>query len=179
MILKEASGMDISMLEEWLDSFLGQGIMRSLLRDFKLYVKVNSRKEFFLFENRNTALKNVADKFKSVYSVGCPFIEAVGCEYKINIAALDILSSYSANKISVSDKGAELFLYGRDIFKSSILEANDSLRKDDYAVIVDFNGQPVGIGQLLYSFNDIINLRANEVVVKNILDIGLYLRSER
>ncbi len=89
---------------------------------------------------------------------------------------LTMMAMSKANKIVVDKKTAWLFICGRDIFKQGILEANRS-RKGDYALILNEYNECLGFGKILRNISK--EKDANKVVVKNILDIGDFLRRER
>ena len=87
-----------------------------------------------------------------------------------------MMAENKANKIVIDKKTAWLFICGRDIFKQGILRANVS-RKDDYALILNEHNECLGFGKILRNIRK--EQDANKVVVKNILDIGDFLRREK
>lgn len=90
---------------------------------------------------------------------------------------LTMMAERKANKIVVDKKTAWLFICGRDIFKQGILKANGSKRKGDYTLILNEHNECLGFGKILRNIRK--EKDANKVVVKNILDIGDFLRRER
>ena len=89
---------------------------------------------------------------------------------------LTMMAEGKANKIVVDRKTAWLFICGRDIFKQGILEADGS-RKGDYTLILNENNECLGFGKILRNIRK--EQDPNKVVVKNILDIGDFLRREK
>ena len=89
---------------------------------------------------------------------------------------LTMMAESKANKVVVDKKTAWLFICGRDIFKQGILEANVS-RKGDYALVLNEHNECLGFGKI--SRNILKEQDAKRVVVKNLLDIGDFLRRER
>jgi len=89
---------------------------------------------------------------------------------------LSMIAKIKANKLVIDKKTAWLFICGRDIFKQGILNGNN-LKKGDYTLILNERNECLGFGKTT------CNLRgeadANKVVVKNILDIGDFLRREK
>jgi ribosome biogenesis protein Nip4 len=87
-----------------------------------------------------------------------------------------MIAETKANKLVVDKKTAWLFICGRDIFKKGILKGN-RLKKGDCTLILNERKECLGFGKTT------CNLRgeadANKVVVKNILDIGDFLRREK
>jgi ribosome biogenesis protein Nip4 len=88
---------------------------------------------------------------------------------------LRMISEQKANKIIVDDKTAWLFICGRDIFKDGILEADGSKRKGDYTLVLNQHRECLGFGRILRSLEE----ERKCVAIKNILDIGDFLRRER
>jgi ribosome biogenesis protein Nip4 len=89
---------------------------------------------------------------------------------------LAMIAARKANKIMLDNKTAWLFICGRDIFKQGIIKA-DNLKKGDYTLILNEHNECLGFGKMM------INLRAeidlSKVAVKNILDVGNFLRREK
>ncbi len=88
---------------------------------------------------------------------------------------LDMIARGKANKIVVDKKTAWLFICGRDIFKQSILKGDD-LPKGSYTLIMNEANECLGFGQMVGSIND---FDTDSIFVKNVLDIGDFLRRER
>ncbi|MEM2109257.1 MAG: PUA domain-containing protein [Candidatus Odinarchaeota archaeon] len=180
MILTPASKKELNTLREFINNSFGQNVFEKIKTKFIIYKSREpaSRTSFFLSETENTTLNELAHLFKTSYSIGYPFIELQNNNPTLNLAAIQVISQFTENRIKVTDKAIELFLYGRDIFKNSIIEFEKNLDKNEYAVITDTKRRPFGIGKLLYSYNELKKLPDNTVAIKNILDIGLYLRCE-
>ena len=90
---------------------------------------------------------------------------------------LRMMAESKANKIIVDKKTAWLFICGRDIFKQGILETKGSKRKGNYTLILNEHDECLGFGKILRNIRK--EKDANKVVVRNIFDIGDFLRRER
>jgi len=86
---------------------------------------------------------------------------------------LRMIAERKANKIIVNDKTAWLFICGRDIFKQGILKIDGSKRKGDYTLILNQHRECLGFGKIVGSLEE-----GKSVVIKNISDIGDFLRRE-
>lgn len=93
-----------------------------------------------------------------------------------NLLAM-IGDSRDANKVVVNEKTEWLFIVGRDIFKQGIVEVTGSKRKGDYTIVLNKRGEFLGFGKMLRNIDEETN--KSEVVVKNISDIGDFLRREK
>ncbi len=131
-----------------------------------------------LVNKKNSALNSITSLFETCYSVGCPFIEVYQDKLLFHVAAIPILAEFTGNKVKITDKAIELFLYGRNIFKKSIIKFDKPVAEHSYTIILDDKNRAYGIGELLYSSNKVDTLPENTVVIKNIIDVGFYLRSE-
>lgn len=89
---------------------------------------------------------------------------------------LSILATRNANKIVVDKKAAWLFICGRDIFRRGILAVHGSQKKDATTLVINEFGECLGFGKIIYPLNE--KAKKNEVAVKNISDVGDFLRRE-
>ena len=89
---------------------------------------------------------------------------------------LAMLAKGKANKIVVDRKAAWLFICGRDVFRRGILAMRGSRRKGDYALVMNEFGECLGFGKILCNADSAV--QGAEVVVKNISDVGDFLRRE-
>lgn len=90
---------------------------------------------------------------------------------------LQMLAEDEGNKVVVERKAAWLFICGRDIFAKGIREVQGSRRKGDYALVVNEYEECLGFGRISANLN--AEMKKNEVAVKNISDVGDFLRRER
>jgi len=93
-----------------------------------------------------------------------------------NLLAM-IAERKEANKIMVDDKTEWLFIVGRDVFRRGILKVTGSAKKNAYTLIVDKYGECLGFGRILDTLDEVKN--QGKVAVKNVSDIGDFLRRER
>ena len=89
---------------------------------------------------------------------------------------LAILARVDANKTIVNKKAAWLFICGRDIFQKGIITVRGSRRKGDYTLVLNEFGECLGFGKILCSLE--AEEKKTEIAIKNISDIGDFLRRE-
>jgi len=82
-----------------------------------------------------------------------------------------------ANKITVDEKTAWLFIVGRDVFKQGIVSVNGSGKKGTHTFVMNQNGECLGFGRITHSLDE--KQGKSVVAVRNISDIGDFLRRER
>ena len=90
---------------------------------------------------------------------------------------LSIIAEEEANKTTVDDKTAWLFVCGRDVFKRGIKSVSGSGRKGDYTLVMNRHGECLGFGKILFDIDG--EKDGNKVIVNNVSDIGDFLRREK
>ena len=80
-----------------------------------------------------------------------------------------------ANSVVVDRKASWLFICGRDIFHEGIKSVHGSRRKGDITLVMNDFGECLGFGRILQDLSS----KGTCIAVKNISDIGDFLRRER
>lgn len=88
---------------------------------------------------------------------------------------LKMLPQKNANCIVVDEKTEWLFICGRDVFKRGITGMKGSTKRGDYVLVLNKNGETLGYGRVTCDFGEV----KKGVAVKNILDLGDFLRREK
>jgi ribosome biogenesis protein Nip4 len=88
---------------------------------------------------------------------------------------LRMITKGEANKVTVDEKTEWLFICGRDIFKQGIMKVSGSKKKGDLALILNLHDESLGFGKILHD----LEKERKGLAIKNILDIGDFLRRER
>lgn len=86
-----------------------------------------------------------------------------------------MMAEGKANKVVVDEKTGWLFICGRDVFRSGVIGVQGSTRKGDYTLILNRHQECLGFGRMLFD----LTREKEGVVVRNISDIGDFLRRER
>ncbi len=148
-------------------------IMRGI--STKIFVNANSA---FICEN-NIFLRKIREH-NQLYFAGLKIGE-INKKFKAALPLLWIIKDYAKNKVWVNEKAEQLFLYGRDIFASSIIKIEQKLRRGDLAIILNKLDEPLGLGKMLVDAKYILLGGINEdfVAVKNLMDMGWYIRKEK
>jgi len=92
-----------------------------------------------------------------------------------SFSLLSMIAERKANKLIVDKKTEWLFICGRDLFKQGIMKVMGSKRKGDYTLILNQHGECLGFGRILQDLDEEIG----GVVVKNVSDVGDFLRREK
>ena len=87
-----------------------------------------------------------------------------------------IAEKETSNKVIVDENTEWLFICGRDIFRKGILKTEGVKRKGDHALILNKYGECLGFGRLML---DLDKVDRQQIAVKNISDLGDFLRREK
>ncbi len=87
---------------------------------------------------------------------------------------LNMLVAVASNKVVVDARAAWLFTCGRDVFRAAIVKMMGSKHKGDATLVINEFGECLGFGTML----DDVNMAEGKVAIKNVLDIGDFLRRE-
>ncbi len=167
---------EMEFLKKWFKRTFNCDLVKNILEGSKkqLLVGEGERKEIFLVP------KNVFSVFKQISSVRMPFFlglflgELTKGDFKLSLEGAYVVAKKCKKKwIIVSDKGEILFLYGRDIMRGSIIKWDPSIRKGDRVVIMNRRGEALGVGRVVKGLKKAKN---TDIVVKNLIDRGWYLR---
>ncbi|HDD05089.1 MAG TPA: hypothetical protein ENF51_01195 [Candidatus Aenigmarchaeota archaeon] len=74
-----------------------------------------------------------------------------------------ITSQVNFPRVFVDDHAEQLFLYGRDVFLRSIIKKE---AEEGIVIVCNKRGEPLGFGKF------------EKRLIKNIADLGMYLREE-
>jgi ribosome biogenesis protein Nip4 len=150
-----------------LKDFVGQ-FGGSISLDESFIVKKEGR--YFLL---NMSLKKLITK--DFFYAGIYLGKIKDGKFFPSFSLLRMIAERKANKIIVDKKTEWLFICGRDIFKQGIIKAMGSKRKGAYALILNQHGECIGFGKILHA----LDKEKEGVAVKNISDIGDFLRREK
>ena len=113
--------------------------------------------------------------FKSFYHAGIYLGKIRDGQFLPSFYLLRLIATKKASKIVVNKKTEWLFTCGRDVFRQGVVEVSGSKRKSEYTLIMNEENECLGFGKILSNFNQ----QDKRLVVRNVLDIGDFLRRER
>ena len=131
---------------------------------------VRSRNRYYMLSKK---LKHQVPK--GFFYAGAYLGAVKGASFFPSFLLLSMIAESKANKLVIGKKTAWLFICGRDIFKQGILTGNN-LKKGDITLILNEQNECLGFGKIMLNLRGVPD--ANKVAVKNILDIGDFLRRE-
>jgi len=90
---------------------------------------------------------------------------------------LAMLAKWDANRVVVDKKAAWLFICGRDILAKSILRVFGGGRLHSNVLVLNEFGECLGFGRIVGKLSG--NVKIDEIAVRNVSDVGDFLRRER
>lgn len=132
---------------------------------------VRNRSRYYLLSKK---LKQQVPK--GFFYAGAYLGAVKGASFFPSFILLSMIAERKANKLVIDQKTAWLFICGRDIFKKGILKGNN-LKKGHYTLILNEHNECLGFGKIMHNLREETDLK--KVAVKNILDIGDFLRREK
>ena len=132
---------------------------------------VRNRNRYYILSKK---LKQQAPK--GFFYAGAYLGAVKGTSFFPSFLLLTMIAETKANKLVVDSKTAWLFICGRDIFKKGIIK-DGNLKKGDITLILNEHNECLGFGKMILNLRAEIDL--NKTAVKNILDIGDFLRREK
>lgn len=128
----------------------------------------NGGRYFLLNENLKRLIR------KDFYYAGTYLGKFKSRKFFPSFNLLAMIAKGEGSKIVVDRKAAWLFICGRDIFRKGILAVHGSRRKGTYTLVLNEFGECLGFGKITRS----LDAKETQVVVKNISDVGDFLRRE-
>ncbi|MEM1563711.1 MAG: hypothetical protein QW161_03440 [Candidatus Bathyarchaeia archaeon] len=160
----------------------GETVMVKLIEDFarlfgaKLSLEkglvIKRKNKFFLL---GSSLEKLAEKRGNWLFAGIYLGKIEDGKFFPSFPLLFMIADQAQNKVVVDDKAAWLFVCGRDLFKEGILEAYGLRSKGVYTLIFNRYGECLGFGRIERGLDE----AKSGTVIKNIFDIGDFLRRER
>jgi len=123
----------------------------------------------------NHKLEDFAEKRGGWLYAGTYLGKVENGSFRPSFLLLFMIADKAKNRVTVNDESAWLFICGRDIFVEGILKVDGSQRAGDYTLVFNKYGECLGYGKIAKNLDKL----KSGLAVKNILDIGDFLRRER
>jgi ribosome biogenesis protein Nip4 len=116
-------------------------------------------------------------KALSPYTVGIGFGEFKKENIFLSLSGGAMLVRQTNKKVVVNQPAEQLFLYQRDVLCDSIVEMNQLIQQGDKVLVLNQKGDYLGIGKVVIPATNILEQkRKKELGIKNLIDLGWYLR---
>ncbi|MFX1518905.1 MAG: NIP7 N-terminal domain-related protein [Promethearchaeota archaeon] len=166
---------EIKLIKNYIDKLFGKNVAEKIIQNKNVIVAKGQWAEIFLVSHELfEVFERIHDK-KKPYFLGLFLGELRNKRFKLSLEAVFEIANFTSHKIQLTMKGAQKLLYGRDISFSAIDKTWYDARKGDYAILLDENGFPIGLGKILHDFAT-MQKKSSKICIKNIIDRGWYLR---
>ena len=170
MAIRKPTKKELKVIKKALASFGSFDFLKS----FSIYIKEGEKREVYAVSKD---LEPFIGKLNEV-SFGIKIGE-VGKRFRFTLEGAFFLAKRNKKKVYVNEKGEMLFLYGRDLFRESILDVSEDVMENDIVFVCNKRGDIIGIGKARFGRDRIFKVEKGRVVVENLVDRGEYIRKER
>ncbi len=145
-----------------------------VISNFEVFIREINKKEV-IFASRDLA--KFINKLENIYFFGIKVGE-VGRRFRFSLEGAYWLVKNDKKKVWINEKGEMLFLYGRDIFKASVLKVGD-FDENEIVFVCNKYGDIIGIGKSRFPSSMLNSVDENRVFVENLVDRGEYIRGNK
>ncbi len=157
---------------------------------------IENAARFFGFENRLNELRLRGNEVFMISGDLCKILDQIrakvpeerlhagikvgeaGKRFRFTLEGSFFLAKKEKKRVYVDSKAEMLFLYGRDIFSSSVKRASGDVRENDVVFVCNEFGDIIGIGRARFDAEE-IGKKGERVAIENLTDRGEYLRKEK
>lgn len=165
-------------IENTINQILGSSAISNILENKQLISIDGNRKEVYLINESDLALLDQISMPSLEKS--CTLVHAriklgffIRDAFYIGIESLSLLAPHALKKVLLNKRETRNFIYGKDIdvTRKSLLEQIKKFKKNEVIIAFSNENLPVGFTKIVFEEKNII--------LHNLIDIGIYLRSEK
>ena len=172
---RQINEMEKKAIQNELNYWLSSNEIERMLRDYSFTIAEGKWKEI-LISNVEVA-EILFEKGISPYSIGANFGEFKEDSIELGLFGLQLIGEKTNKTVVITPEAEQAFLYRKDIYFESIVEINDSLKKDDKVIVRNKEGDVLGVGKISLDLqNKKMKKQGNIVAIRNLMDLGWYLR---
>lgn len=139
----------------------------------EVLIAADETKEIYFVSHELFKIYEILSKQKHPYTIGFYFGK-INHVFEPSFGALSKYVKISEyHKVVISRKAEMKFLYGRDVKADQLRKFDKELKKDNEVIVCNKSGEAIGLGRLLL---DPKSAKRADVVIKNTMDLGWYLR---
>lgn len=175
MGFKQASKEEIKKL---LIKDFGTKAVDDLLDKKAVYVNSNEPAEYYVVSKElEQAFEKIKKQGKQPLFMGSFIMDkSKEGKYRASLYTASKIKNEAINKVIIISKAEQLFLYSRNVISKSVVKVLGKPKRGDILLILNEQEDCLGLGMML---KDALVDRGEEPVVKNLVDMGKYLRCER
>ncbi len=112
----------------------------------------------------------------SIHSLGLRLGSLANGRLDLSLVAAERIARITDRALTVSKRGAEAFTYGKSILRESVVSLTSGILRGQRVIVLDEHGVCLGVATLSVDASRLNRLSAKELVAKNLIDIGSYIR---
>ena len=176
IIFRELTSEEKNQLDKELSYWLSEKNIKELYDENKFIVGEGNWRELFIV-NPMTFNILITNENISPYSVGLGFGEYKKSGLLLSLGGGEIISDKTEKIAIIKDEAEQVFLHKRDIYSKSIETIATNVNIGDKVIIQNTKREFLGVGKLEQILDEIIKKKdSRNVALKNVLDLGWYLR---
>ncbi len=176
IVYREPSEYEMQIILDAILEWVEKDILHKITNKYHFIIGEGNWKEIFI---TNTSTANTIRNLNKItpYSIGLGIGEIRNDEFLFSLSGGGFIFDYSNKKAIINIDAEQLFLYKRDIHCKSITSIKEGLLQGDKVLIANSNNDYLGLGKIVLPISEIKNPQnEDEVAIKNIIDLGWYLR---
>ncbi len=169
---------EIQPIIEFLSRILDSDGIHQVFKNRKIAMISAKREELYLIENKDQSLIEQINSISTRINCIPEYIKIklgflIKGEFKIGIESLALLAPYAQEPFILTTKQTNLFIYGKSFPIHDNIEKKERKRLEEGQIVIVFEKTmiPLGYGKLVK--------KSNIMYLENLVDIGIYLRSEK
>jgi 60S ribosome subunit biogenesis protein NIP7 len=173
---REINPEELALVKDQLKSSLKFETFEKIIMPFRIIIAEGEWKEVLLISE---AMHKVFLKFKDFrqpYFMGIHLGDIKKNNFKISLEGITFIADHIKEKTILSISGEKRVLYGRDLSKDHLAFIPAGIQEKDKSILINEMGEVLALGKYLINRDQIEKSKGNQVVLKNIMDKGWYLR---
>lgn len=176
---REINAEELNLIKEQLLFSLKFGEFEEVISSFKIIVAEGDWREILFISEGIFKIFQAFKEVRNPYFMGVHFGDIAKNKFKISLEGITLISEYIEEKTILSSSGEKKVLYGRNLTKNDLSALPTQIQKNDMSILVNNEGEVLALGKYLVNKEELENLKRNQIIIKNIMDKGWYLRKGR
>lgn len=151
----------------------------TIITPSEMIIGIGNWKEVFLVSNQLIGIFHEFKDYRNPYFIGIHFGDINRDKFRISLEGISLISEYVEEKTILNDSGEKKVIYGRDLSKQDIHYIPTHIQKDELSILINEKKEVLALGKYLFKKEEIELLNNTQKIIKNIIDIGWYLRKGR
>jgi 60S ribosome subunit biogenesis protein NIP7 len=173
---REINSLERDLVRDRLKSSLKFEAFDDVIMPFRIIIAEGEWKEVLLISEAMHIVFFEFKEFRQPYFMGIHLGDIKKNNFKISLEGITLIANHIKEKTILSVSGEKRVLYGRDLSKDNLASIPAGIQENDKSILINENGEVLALGKYLFNRDQIEKSKGNQVVVKNIMDKGWYLR---